>query len=498
VTLLRAAGVTKAYAGSRALAGVDFDLQAGEVHALVGENGAGKSTLIKILGGAVVPDAGTVVLDGRPLPLGDPLAVRRMGISIVYQELTLVPDQTIAENVFLGRELGRLWLRRRPMERATQKLLDELGVRTSASSIVRGSSIAQQQMVEIARALAVEARVLILDEPSATLSPAEVDRLFDVVRRLRSRGMGIVYISHRLEELFAIADRVTVLRDGRAVLTADAAALDRPALIRAMVGREISGEFPADVHQKAVVPMATGAGDPPVLDVRSLAAPPRFFDVSLAVRAGEIVALGGLVGAGRTSAALALVGALDAAGEVRLNGSPVRFRTPAEAIARGVAYVTEDRKGRGIFPLLGVDANITLAYLATFVRAGLLDRQREQAAAADAARRFDLRAAALNQPAATLSGGNQQKALLARFLLKPRALVILDEPTRGVDVGARAEIYALMRRLAAEGAAILMISSDLPEVLGMADRIVVMREGRTTGMLTRAEATAERVMALAS
>jgi ribose transport system ATP-binding protein len=281
-------------------------------------------------------------------------------------------------------------------------------------------------------------------------------------------------------------------------LTADAAALDRPALIRAMVGREISGEFPADVHQKAVVPMATGAGDPPVLDVRSLAAPPRFFDVSLAVRAGEIVALGGLVGAGRTSAALALVGALDAAGEVRLNGSPVRFRTPAEAIARGVAYVTEDRKGRGIFPLLGVDANITLAYLATFARAGLLDRQRERTAAAGAARRFDLRAAALNQPAATLSGGNQQKALLARFLLKPRALVILDEPTRGVDVGARAEIYALMRRLAAEGAAILMISSDLPEVLGMADRIVVMREGRTTGMLTRAEATAEGVMALAS
>jgi ABC-type sugar transport system ATPase subunit len=493
VTLLAARGVTKAYAGVRALSNVDFELRAGEVHAVVGENGAGKSTLIKVLCGAVAADAGEVRLDGALLPAGDPLAVRRAGLSTVYQELTLVPDLTIAENIFLGREQGRLWLRRSEMARAAQDVLDELGVRQSPSTRVRGLSIAQQQMIEIARALAGRARVLILDEPSATLSTVEVERLFDVVRRLRGRGISTIYISHRLEEIFTIADRVTVLRDGRHVLASEAAALDRAQLIRAMVGREMGQEFPARIHAPAPVGAVA-----PVLDVRSLSAPPRFSDLSVNVHAGEIVALAGLVGAGRTSAALALVGALPARGDIRVNGSTVRFRTPADAIAGGVAYVTEDRKARGIFALLGVDANITLTYLAAFARAGLLDVSRERAAAAEAARRFDLRAARLSQPAATLSGGNQQKALLARFLLKPRRVVILDEPTRGVDVGARAEIYALMRRIAASGAAILMISSDLPEVLGMADRIVVMRGGRTTGELTRAEATAERVMALAS
>jgi ABC-type sugar transport system ATPase subunit len=337
--------------------------------------------------------------------------------------------------------------------------------------------------------------VLILDEPSATLSPVDVERLFAVVRRLRDRGISIVYISHRLEELFAIADRVTILRDGRHVLTNDASSLDRPQLIRAMVGREMNEEFPRP--QVRLKPDAASA-PAPVLGVRLLSAPPRFADVSFTVGRGEIVALAGLVGAGRTSTALALVGAIEARGAISLDGSTVRFRTPADAIRNGIAYVTEDRKGRGIFPLLGVDANITLTYLATFARGGLLQVGRERAEAAEEARRFDLRAARLNQPAATLSGGNQQKALLARFLLKPRTVLILDEPTRGVDVGARAEIYMLMRRLAAEGTAILMISSDLPEVLGMADRIVVMRGGRTTGELTRAEATAERVMTLAS
>jgi ABC-type sugar transport system ATPase subunit len=495
VTLLRAAGVTKTYAGVHALSGVDFELRAGEVHALVGENGAGKSTLIKVLGGAVTPDAGTVHMDGAPLPIGDPRAVRRAGVNIVYQEFTLVADLTIAENLFLGRERGRCWLRRAEMAQTAREVLDQLGLRESTSARVRDLSIAQQQMVEIARALLGRARVLILDEPSATLSSVEVGRLFHVVRELRGRGVSTIYISHRLEEIFTIADRVTVLRDGRTVLTDDAGALDRPRLIRAMVGREIDQEFPPKVE----VPIpAASEGGMVVLDVKSLSAPPLFTDVSFAVRAGEIVALAGLVGSGRTSAALALAGATTSRGEIRLNGTPVRFSTPADAIAHGIAYVTEDRKGRGLFPLLGVDANITLAYLRTFARAGLLDVSGERRVAADAAQRFDLRAATLSQPVGTLSGGNQQKTLLARFLLKPRTLVILDEPTRGVDVGARSEIYGLMRRLAVDGTAILMISSDLPEVLGMADRIVVMRGGRTTGELTRAEATAERVMALAS
>jgi ABC-type sugar transport system ATPase subunit len=492
VILLRAAGITKTFAGVRALSDVDFELRHGEVHALLGENGAGKSTLIKVLGGAVPPDAGTVRLDDTPLPLGDPRAVRRAGVSIVYQEFTLVPDLSISDNIFLGREHGGLWLRRAQMERDAQHVLDELGVSAAASTLVRTLSVAQQQMVEIARALQGHARVLILDEPTATLSSVEVDRLLRVVRQLRDRGISTIYVSHRLEEIFTIADRVTVLRDGRHVMTNDAAAVDRAGLIRAMVGRAVNEGYSSELR---AAPTATAAV---VLDVRSLSAPPRFSDVSLTVRAGEIVALAGLVGAGRTSAALALAGAIPARGEVRLKGSLVRFRTPADAIDRGVAYVTEDRKGRGLFPQLGVDANITLTYLSTFARAGLLDAARERSAATDAAKRFDLRAARLSQPAGTLSGGNQQKALLARFLLKPRALVILDEPTRGVDVGARAEIYGLMRRLTADGTAILMISSDLPEVLGIADRIVVMRGGRTTGELTRADATAERVMALAS
>lgn len=486
--LLRASDLCKAFAGVHALRGASLELRSGEVHALVGENGAGKSTLIKMLGGAVTPDSGRVLLDGQPLPAGNPLAVRQRGVSTVYQEFTLVPELTVAENVWLGRELGRPFLQRGGMNRAVQALLDELGVRVGATSPVGALSVAQQQMVEIARALAIEARVLILDEPSATLSAVEVDRLFVVLRRLRSRGLGIIYISHRLEEIFSLADRVTVLRDGRHVTTVGAAGLDRAQLIRWMVGRDVSEEFP---------PRSSSPG-PTVLDVVGLSSPPRFHDVSLTVREGEIVGLAGLVGAGRTSTALAIAGALDARGEVRLDGQPARFRSPSAAIARGIAYVTEDRKARGIFPAMGADANITLTFLRQYAPGGLLRVSREKAAAARKAREFDVRAARLTQPASTLSGGNQQKMLLARFLLKPRRLLILDEPTRGVDVGARAEIYALMNQLTAEGLAVLMISSELPEVLGMADRVVVLREGRTTGELARSEATPERVMALAS
>jgi ribose transport system ATP-binding protein len=468
---------------------VDFELLPGEVHALLGENGAGKSTLIKVFGGAVVPDGGAVRLEGEALPLGDPLAVRRRGINIVYQELTLVPELTAAENIFLGRERGRPFLRRKDMVRSAQALLDELGARLTPAAPVRTLSVAQQQLVEIARALANESRVLILDEPSATLSDPEVERLFAVLRRLRERGLGIIYISHRLEEIFAVADRVTVLRDGRRVASAPVAGVDRAQLIRWMVGRDLTEEFPA----RAPTPGDT------VLEVRRLACPPRFADVSLTVRRGEIVGLAGLVGAGRTSAALALFGALpDARGEVRFEGRPVHFASPAEAISAGMGYVTEDRRRRGLFRRLSAAANITISYLRLFARRGLLSLAQEWRAAASAAREFDIRAAAdLSQSAGTLSGGNQQKLLLARLLLKPRKLLILDEPTRGIDVGAKAEIYALMNRLTAQGLGILMISSELPEILGMSDRVVVMHEGRTAGELSRADATPEKVMELA-
>jgi len=486
--LLTATGLTKSYGGVRVLDAVDFDLAHGEVHALVGENGAGKSTLIKILGGAVRPDAGSVDLDGIRLPAGDPLVVRDRGLSLVYQEFTLVPELSVADNIFLGRERARPFLRRGDMARETQRVLDELGAEVGASAPVRTLSVAGQQMVEIARALVGDAKVLVFDEPSASLPGREVERLLGVLRRLRERGLGLVYISHRFEEIFAIADRVTVLRDGAKVASAPASGLDRKQLIRWMVGRDVSEEFP---------PREGTPGDV-ILDVAHLSAPPRFHDVSLSVRAGEIVGLAGLVGAGRSSAGLALAGALEATGDVRFGGVPVHFASPAEAIGRGLAYLTEDRKGRGLLPLMSASANLTLASLARYCRAGLLSLARERDAASGAARDFAVRAASLAQPAATLSGGNQQKLLLARFLLTRPTVVVLDEPTRGVDVGARADIYRLMNRLTAEGLAIVMISSDLPELLGMSDRVVVMREGRVTGELTRAQATPEAVMALAT
>lgn len=485
---LSARGLTKQYGGVTVLDGVDLDVAAGEVRALVGENGAGKSTLIKILSGAVTPERGEVRLDGERLPPGRPLEIRARGVSVVYQELTLVPDLSVAENVFLGREDGRSLLRRSAMRVRAQQLLDELGVAVDAREPVRGLSVAHQQMVEIARALVTEAKVLILDEPSASLSAHEVDTLMAVVARLRARGLAIVYVSHRLEEIFRACDTVTVLRDGRHVRTDRAAAFTRESLIRDMVGRDVSEEFP---------PRTPAPGEV-ALVVRGLSAPPRFHDVSFEVRRGEIVGVAGLVGSGRTSAALATVGAVPAKGLVTLDGQPAAFRSPADAVAGGLAYVTEDRKARGIFPMLGVRDNITVSHLAAFSRLGLIAGRRERAAAADLARRFDIRMAGLDQPAGTLSGGNQQKALVARYLVRPPRVLILDEPTRGVDVGARAEIYRAMNRLTDEGLGILMISSDLPEVMGMSDRIVVMCEGRTVGELSRAEATPERIMALAT
>jgi ABC-type sugar transport system ATPase subunit len=485
---LAAHHLSKQYGGVTVLDDVTLEVAAGEVRALVGENGAGKSTLLKMLSGAVEPASGEVVLDGRVLPPGDPRTTRALGVSVVYQEFTLVPDLTVAENIFLGAEEGDRWLRVGSMRRRAQALVDELGMSLDARAVVRGLSVAHQQMVEIARALAAEARVLILDEPSATLSAADVRRLFSVIARLRDRGLAVIYVSHRLDEIFEVADSVTVLRDGRHVITAPVTSLTRESLIRHMVGRDLTEEFP----MRAAEPGAAA------LEVRDLSAPPRVARVCLQVREGEIVGLAGLVGAGRTSAALALVGELASTGSVELRGRRVRFRSPAEAIAAGVAYVTEDRKARGMFPLLGLDENITLTHLGLCTSMGLLSPARQRAVAGAAVRDFDIRSSGLNRPAGTLSGGNQQKALLARFLLEPPRVLILDEPTRGVDVGARAEIYRLMNRLTERGLAILMISSDLPEVLGMSDRVVVMRQGRTTGELSRAAATPEGIMHLAA
>jgi len=491
---LSASGLSKSYGGVPVLSGVDFDVRGGEVHALVGENGAGKSTLIKILGGAVRPDAGRVVMDDVPLPLGDPRRIRVLGVSLVYQEFTLIPELTVSENIFLGRECGRAWLRREAMAREARQVFADLDVDVPVHARVTSLSVAHQQMVEIARALASDTKALILDEPTASLSGREVERLLAVVARVKARGLGVVFISHRFEEVFAVADRVTVLRDGRRVLQAPAAALDRPTMIRAMVGRDVSEELPP----RAIMPASSTAPREVVLEVQGLTAGTRCVDVAFSVRSGEIVGLAGLVGAGRTSVGLAIVGATPASGTVRIAGSTVRFRSPAQALAGGVAYLTEDRKRRGLFPLMTTSANMTISRLGAFARLGILSLAREREAVTSAARDVGIRTAALSQLAGTLSGGNQQKALAARYLLGRPLVLILDEPTRGVDVGARSEIYALMNRLTAQGLAILMISSDLPEVLGIADRIVVMREGRVRGELARQAATPDTVMALAT
>jgi ribose transport system ATP-binding protein len=474
------------------------------VHALVGENGAGKSTLIKILGGAVRPDAGRVVMDDVPLPLGNPRRIRALGISVVYQEFTLVPELTVSENIFLGRERGRPWLRREAMARVVRQVFADLDVDVPVNARVASLSVAHQQMVEIARALASDTKALILDEPTASLSGREVERLLTVVARVKARGLGVVFISHRFEEVFAVADRVSVLRDGRRVLEAQATALDRATMIRAMVGRDVSEEFPprptsatSPTSPKSTMTWPTTPGEV-ALDVRGLTAGTRCVDVSFSVRPGEIVGLAGLVGAGRTSVGLAIVGAAPATGTVQVAGKPIQFRSPAQALAGGVAYLTEDRKRRGLFPLMTTSANMTISRVAAFARFALLSLAREREAVTAAARDVGVRATALDQLAGTLSGGNQQKALVARYLLRHPVVLILDEPTRGVDVGARSEIYALMNRLTAQGMAILMISSDLPEVLGMSDRVVVMREGRVKGELPRGAATPDAVMALAT
>jgi ribose transport system ATP-binding protein/rhamnose transport system ATP-binding protein len=486
--MLRASGLTKSYGGVTVLSGLDLEVGSGEIRAVVGENGAGKSTLIKILAGAVVPDRGTVSLDDVALVPGRPVDTWRRGISVVYQEFTLIPDLPVTANVFLGREEGGVWLRHSAMRRRAQTVLDNLGVHIDADAPVGSLSVAEQQMVEIARALVTEARVLILDEPTATLTGAEVDRLFGVLRDLRRRGLGLLYVSHRLEEIFALADTVTVLRDGRQVAAGPVSSLTREALIRHMVGRDVSEEFPP----RAAAPGAV------VLAIERLAAAPFFRDVSLTVRAGEIVGLAGLVGAGRTEVALAAIGTIPSSGVVRVDGRPVRFTSPADAIAHGVSYVTEDRKSRGLFPLLGLDENISVTHLGAMSRAGLISWRRCRERVAGAMRDFDIRAAGPRQVAGTLSGGNQQKALVARYLVERPRVLILDEPTRGVDVGARVEIYRTMNQLTDAGLGILMISSDLPEVLGMSDRVVVMRQGRIAGELARTEATPERVMALAA
>jgi len=490
-TLLKLSGITKSFAGVHALRGVSFDLRAGEVHALVGENGAGKSTLIKVVTGAHAPDDGTMEVRGQLIETNDPVRSRALGIAAIYQQPALFPDLTVAENVAIGLETGGTWRRIRWGERRSRarRLLEKIGARIDPESTVNRLTMPEQQLVEIARALGADARILIMDEPTASLGDREVENLFRVIRELKGQGVGIIYISHRLEELPQVADRVTALRDGALVGTRRMAEVNRADLIRMMVGRELSAVFPkVDAELGDVVLEVHGLG--------CRAAGVR--DVSFSVRAGEIMGLAGLVGAGRTELARTLFGLTPAdSGEIRLRGERVAIRSPSQAIALGIAYVPEDRRRHGVILEMSVAANETLATLRLVSSFGFLDFGRERAVAADFVRKLGVKTASIDTPVGNLSGGNQQKVALARWLAAGPAVLILDEPTQGVDVGAKAEIHRLMGELAGRGHAILMISSELPEVLGMSDRVAVMHGGRVVGTMDRATATQEAILELA-
>lgn len=490
--VLEMRGIKKTYPGVTALDGVDFSVLPGEVHALVGENGAGKSTLMKILAGADTRDSGTVRINGSEVQITSPQEAMRLGISIIYQEFNLVPYMNAAENIFLGREpVGAIpgLIDFRKMYADAERIIKELGVKLDVRVPVSQLSVAQQQMVEIAKATSRNARIIAMDEPSATLTEHELENLFNLIRRLKSEGVSIIYISHRLEEIFQIADRVTVLRDGRLVATKNVAETDRGDIIRMMVGRELKDKIPK---------VAVDRGDV-VLAVKNLNRAGVLKNINLEVRRREILGLAGLVGAGRTEVARAIFGAdpIDS-GMIILEGKPVTIRSPRDAIRLGIGLVTEDRKALGLILGMAVRENISLANLGVLARLGFISRKKEREVANRYVEDLMIKTPSIEQAVRNLSGGNQQKVVLAKWLFTQSKVLIFDEPTRGIDVGAKTEIYQLMNKLAENGAAIIMISSELPEILGMSDRILVMHEGEIAGELSREEATQEKIMHLAT
>ena len=492
--LLEATGVYKRFGGVHALRGVSLDVRAGEVHALVGENGAGKSTMINILAGAVQRDTGHVLFTGREVDFQSPAESQAAGIAVIHQELATLPALTVAENLLMGRLPTRAgWLDRGAMLREARGMLDRVGLAVDPRCAVRELSLSQQQLVEIARALFTRARLLVMDEPSSSLTEHEARRLLDLVRQLRAEGVAILYVSHRMAEVFAIADRITVYRDGAYVVTYDASATTPTAVVGSMVGRDLARATSDDRRE---------AGET-LLEVRELTcrASKRqgghlILDrVSLTVRRGEIVGLAGLVGSGRSELARAIFGAEPfGSGEIVLDGRPVRFRSPGDAIRAGVAMVPEDRKALALFLEKPVRWNVSMAVLPAIVRRGFVDRARERALVGAQVEGLRVKTPGLEAPVRVLSGGNQQKTVLGRWLAIRPKLLILDEPTHGVDVGAKAEIASLIRSLAREGVAILLISSELPEVLALSDRIMVMRAGRLVAEFDRADADEHAVM----
>jgi ribose transport system ATP-binding protein len=482
-------GITKRFPGVLALNGVSLEVRAGEVHALLGENGAGKSTLIKIIAGVYHADAGEIRIDGRPVTVRNPHDAQALGISTIFQEFTLAPDMTVAENIFLGREPLRIRalsiVDRRELIRRTREVLTSLDLQIDPETTIKHLGVAQQQMVEIAKALSLEARLIIMDEPTATLTSREIERLFEAIDRLKRRGVAIVYVSHRLDEVKAIGDRATILRDGAYVGTVPVASTTIDEMIRLMIGRDLKDKFPK---------VAIEPGEE-VLRVEQLTRKGILHGVSFRVRRGEIVGIAGLVGSKRTETARAIFGAdpIDS-GRIFLHGLPVNVRTPGDAIANRIALVPEDRKRHGIFASLSVWENVVISALRQFSRNGFLDLRRAKQRAQASVSSLRVATPDLDKRVLELSGGNQQKVVIAKWLNTNAELFLFDEPTRGIDVGAKIEVYRLMGELLSRGAAIVMISSELPEILGLSDRILVMRDGRICGEFDRADATEENIL----
>lgn len=489
--LLEMKGITKEFPGVKALKGVDFFLEAGEIHALLGENGAGKSTLMKVLSGVYMKDAGVIELAGHAIEIANPSHAQSLGIGIIHQELNLVPELTVMENVFLGREpvMALGFIEWKSMRSRTQEILTRLGSNIAPDAIVSELSIGEQQMVEIAKALSYETKILIMDEPTAALTGRETEHLFSIIRQLAAAGVGIVYISHRMEELFALSNRITVMRDGAYVGTVKTTETTFDQLVKMMVGREMTVRFP-----KEIAPIGSE-----VLKVENMSRKGVLQDISFTVRAGEVVGVAGLMGAGRTEMARAIFGAdpIDG-GAITVAGKKVSITSPADAIEAGIGLITEDRKHQGLVLSLSVGENITMAALDTVSNNTFVSSAAEQQLVSRQIENLKIRTPGAEQLVKNLSGGNQQKVVIAKWLVTNPKVLIMDEPTRGVDVGAKAEIYQIMNMLTASGVGILMISSELPEILGMSDRVMVMHQGQLMADMPVDGATQEKIMAYAA
>lgn len=486
--MIQMSGIKKAFNGNVVLNDVQFTLEKGEIHALMGENGAGKSTLMKILSGIYSKDAGEIKVDGEPVHFKSPKDAEKYGIVVIHQELNILPDLTVAENLFLGKEktYGKLGiLKTREMEKEAKELLSKLGLDVHPKTRAGDLSVGKQQIIEIAKAIASDAKYIVMDEPTAALTDREIQTLFETIRELKEKGISFVYISHRMEEIFAICDRITILRDGQYVGVRNIPETTFDEIVAMMVGRELGERFP---ERKCEI------GDVK-LEVRNLSVKGIFENISFQVRKGEVVGMAGLMGAGRTEVGETIFGYRKAhSGEIFLDGQKVTIKSPIDAMKHKIGYVTEDRKTKGLILNFSIQDNVSLANLKKVSSSGIVKKEKEEALVNQYIEQLKIRTSSPKQAAKSLSGGNQQKVVLAKWLGTDPEILILDEPTRGVDIGARKEIYHIINNLAQEGVAILMISSELPEVIGMADRVIVMQEGKLTGEVQKEEMTQERIM----